>query len=370
MSAKRDYYEVLGVPRNAGKDDIKAAYRKLAMQYHPDRNKSPEAEEKFKEISEAYAVLSDDEKRKQYDAFGHEGIGQRYSPEDLFRGTDFGDLFRDFGFGGFDIFDFFFGRQRGPRYGPQQGQSIRYNMEITLEEAAKGLETEIEVPRTEQCSLCHGTGATPGTSPRQCPTCRGTGQVEHSQSTPFGQFVQVTTCSTCGGRGRVIDSPCQRCRGSGTEQQTRKIRVKIPPGVDNGSRLRLAGEGDAGTRGGPPGDLYVVTYVKPHKIFERSDGDILATVPVSFVQIALGAEIEVPTLEGSAKLNIPPGTQTHTVFRLRGKGMPRLNGFGRGDELVRIIVQTPTKLTPNQRKLLEELGKETGEAYRRHGLFG
>jgi molecular chaperone DnaJ len=370
MSTKRDYYEVLGVPRNSSKDEIKAAYRKLAMQYHPDRNKSPDAEEKFKEISEAYAVLSDDDKRKQYDAFGHEGISSRYSPEDLFRGTDFGDLFRDFGFGGFDIFDFFFGRQRAPRYGPQQGQSIRYNMEITLEEAAKGLETEIEVPRTEQCNVCHGSGAAPGTSPRQCPLCRGTGQVEHSQNTPFGQFVQVTTCGTCGGRGRVIDSPCPRCRGSGAVQQTRKIRVKIPPGVDTGSRLRLAGEGDAGSRGGPPGDLYVVTYVKPHKVFERSDSDLLVTVPVTFPQVALGAEIEVPTLEGSAKLKIPPGTQTHTVFRLRGRGMPRINQYGRGDELVRVIVQTPTKLTPNQRRLLEELGKETGEGSRRHGVFG
>jgi len=370
MSTKRDYYEVLGVQRNSSKDEIKTAYRKLAMQYHPDRNKSPDAEEKFKEISEAYAVLSDDEKRRQYDTFGHAGIGSRYSQEDIFRGADFNDLFRDFGFGGFDIFDLFFGRQRTSRYGPQRGQSIRFNMEITLEQAATGLETEIEAPRTEQCNLCHGSGAAPGTSPRQCPTCNGKGQIEHAQATPFGQFVQVTTCRNCGGRGRVIDSPCPRCRGLGMVQQKRKIRVKIPPGVDTGSRLRLTGEGDAGIRGGPPGDLYVVVYVKHHKVFERSDSDLLVTVPVSFVQATLGDEIDVPTIEGTAKLKIPSGTQTHTVFKLRGKGMPRLNQSGRGDELVRVIVQTPTKLTSNQRKLLEELGKEMGETPRRRGIFG
>jgi molecular chaperone DnaJ len=369
MSAKRDYYETLGVPRTASKDEIKASYRKLAMQYHPDRNKDADAEEKFKEISEAYAVLSDDEKRGQYDTYGHEGIGQRYSPEDIYRGTDFNDIFRDFGAGGFDIFDLLFGRSRTSRYGPQQGQSIRLNVEITLEEAAKGLETEVEVPRTEQCDTCNGSGAAPGTSPRQCVTCKGTGQVEYAQATPFGQFVQVTTCRTCGGRGRTIESLCPKCRGVGTIQQTRKIRVKIPPGVDNGSRLRLAGEGDTGLRGGPPGELYVVVYVKPNKIFERSDGDLVATQTISFVQAALGAEIDVPTLDGTARLKIPSGTQTHTVFRLRGKGMPRLNQYGRGDELIRIVIQTPTKLTPNQQRILEEFGKETGETPQKRSFF-
>lgn len=369
MSTKRDYYEILGVPKNAEKDDIKTAYRKLAMEFHPDRNKSPDAEEKFKEISEAYAVLSDDDKRKQYDTFGHEGINQRYSPEDLYRGTDFNDLFRDFGTGGFDIFDVLFGRQRTSQYGPQQGQSIRYNMEITLTQAFKGLETEIEIPRTEQCNVCHGTGATPGTSPIRCSTCRGRGQVEYAQTTPFGQFVQVTTCRTCGGRGSIINSPCQRCRGSGIVQEKRKIHVKIPPGVDTGSRLRLAGEGDVGIRGGPPGDVFVNIYIKPDQTFERNNSDILLTVPINYVQASLGAEIDVPTIEGQAKLKIPPGTQTHTLFRLRGKGMPHLNQFGRGDELIRVIIQTPTKLTSNERRLLEELGKEMGEAIRKHGLF-
>jgi molecular chaperone DnaJ len=369
MSTKRDYYEILGVPKNASKDEIKTSYRKLAMEYHPDRNKSSDAEERFKEISEAYAVLSDDDKRKQYDTYGHEGINQRYSPEDLFRGTDFNDIFRDSGFGGFDVFDLFFGGQRPSRYGPQQGQSIRYNMEISLEQAFKGLETEVEIPRTEQCNVCRGSGAAPGTSPRQCSTCRGKGQVEYAQATPFGQFVQVTTCRTCGGRGMVINSPCPRCRGSGTVQEKRKIRIKVPPGVDTGSRLRLAGEGDVGTRGGLPGDLFVYIYVKSNETFERSDSDIVLSIPVDFVQATLGAEIEVPTLEGPTKLRIPSGTQTHTVFRLRGKGMPRLNQFGRGDELVRVIIQTPTRLTQNQRKLFEELGKEMGETPRKHGFF-
>jgi len=369
MSTKRDYYEVLEVSKDASKDDVKTAYRKLAMQYHPDRNKSPEAEEKFKEISEAYAVLSDDDKRHQYDAYGHEGINQRYSTEDLYRGTDFNDLFRDFGFGG-DIFDVLFGRQRVSRYGAQRGQSIRYNMEITLEQAFKGLETEVEIPRTEQCSTCNGSGSAPGSSPRQCPTCRGKGQTEYAQNTPFGQFVQVTTCKACSGRGSIIDSPCPRCHGSGRIQERRKIRIKIPPGVDTGSRLRLAGEGDVGSRGGPSGDLYVDIYVKPSNVFERSENDILLTLPIDYVQAALGAEIDIPTLEGQAKLKIPAGTQTHIVFRLRGKGMPRLNQYGRGDELVRVIIQTPTRLTANQRRLLEDLGKEMGETSRKHGIFG
>jgi molecular chaperone DnaJ len=243
-------------------------------------------------------------------------------------------------------------------------------MEITLEQAFKGLETEAEIPRTEQCSTCNGSGSAPGSSPRQCSTCKGKGRTEYAQTTPFGQFLQVTTCRTCGGRGSVIDSPCPRCRGSGRVQERRKIRIKIPPGVDTGSRLRLAGEGDVGIRGSPSGDLYVDIYVKPSNVFERSESDILLTLPVNFTQAALGAEIDIPTLEGEAKLKIPAGTQTHTVFRLRGKGMPRLNQYGRGDELVKVTVQTPTRLTTNQRKLLEDLGKEMGETSRKHGIFG
>ena len=364
MSGKRDYYETLGVSKNATTDEIKNAYRKLALQYHPDRNKAPEAEEKFKEISEAYAVLSDDEKRRQYDMYGHAGIGQKYTQEDIFRGVNFDEVFRDigFGFGGFDsIFDVFFGRQRESAYDRRRGDDIRYDMEITLEQAASGLETEIDVPRTETCDTCHGSGASPGTSPRQCPTCQGRGRVERVRSNGFARLIQVEACSACAGRGTIIDSPCKDCRGVGVVSRTRKIKVKIPPGVDDGSRLRLSGEGGAGVRGGSQGDLYVFLHVKPHKVFSRRDDDLLCEIPLGFTQAALGAEIDVPTLEGSAKLTIPQGTQTHTVFRLKGKGMPRLNAYGRGDELVRVIINTPTKLSGRQRELLAELAKEMGE---------
>jgi molecular chaperone DnaJ len=370
MGSKRDYYEVLGVQRNASNDEVKAAYRKLAMEFHPDRNKSSDAEERFKEISEAYAVLSDPEKRRQYDAFGHEGIGSQYSQEDLFKGADFQDVFRDSGFGGFDIFDFFFGGRRPNRFGSQGGASLQYNLEVTLEEAAKGVETEIEVPRTERCDVCNGSGAAPGTSPLQCSQCGGSGQVQRARRSGFGQFVQILTCPTCGGRGVVINSPCPQCRGGGVVQRSRRIKVRIPSGVDNESRLRLQGEGEAGVRGGPAGDLYVVIYVKPHNVFERRDDDLLARIPIGFVQATLGAEVEVPTLDGKTFLKIPPGTQPDTVFRLRGKGMPHLNGFGRGDELVRVMIQVPTQLTSRQRELLTELGKETGEVHTNRRFFG
>jgi molecular chaperone DnaJ len=349
---KRDYYEVLGVDKNASKDEIKRAYRKLAMQYHPDRNKSPDAEEKFKEISEAYGVLSDDTKRAQYDRFGHAGIDWRYSREDIFR--DLG-----FGFGGFDsIFDMFFGgRRRRYKPGPRRGSDLRFDLEITLEQAARGLKTNIKLPRTETCPICHGSRAEPGTAPMQCPTCNGSGQVGYTKRTPFGQFTSVTTCNRCRGEGKIIDKPCQECRGRGTIQRTRKISVKIPPGVDTGSRVRISGEGEAGERGGPPGDLYVVIHVKPHEIFVRENDDILCEVPISFSQASLGDEIEVPTLDGKAKIKIPAGTQTGTIFRLRGKGMPNLQGYGKGDQHVRVVVVTPTKLSEKQRELLEELAK-------------
>lgn len=367
MADKRDYYEVLGVDRNASKDEIKAAYRKLAMQHHPDRNKSPDAEEKFKEISEAYAVLSDDEKRSYYDQFGHAGIDGRYTREDIFRDVDFGDIFRDLGFGDFDsIFRRFFGGpfgfgfERRP-YGPQQGEDLHYDLEITLEEAASGLETEINVPRTETCSTCRGSGAKPGTEHRKCPTCNGTGQTQRVQISGFTRLVQITTCNKCHGKGTVIDTPCKVCRGTGIERRTRKITVKIPPGVDNGSLLRLGGEGEAGIRGGPPGDLFVEIRVKSHKIFKREGSDIICEVPISITQAALGSEVEVPTLNGRAKLKIPPGTQTGTTFRLKGNGIPHLRGYGHGDEYVKVIVRTPTKLTQRQKELLTELAKEDKE---------
>ena len=361
MSNKRDYYETLGVSKNAAADDIKNSYRKLALQFHPDRNSSPEAEEKFKEISEAYAILSDDEKRKQYDAYGHAGIGEKYTQEDIFRDVNFNGIFRDIGFGeSGNIFDVFFNRQRESSYDRQRGEDIRFDMAITLEEAASGLETDIDVTRTENCDLCHGTGANPGTKPKQCPTCQGKGRIERIRSNGFARLIQVEPCRTCAGRGTIIESPCKNCRGTGIVSRTRKIKVKIPQGVDDGSRLRLSGEGGAGIRSGPQGDLYLFIHVKPNEIFNRQEDDILCDIQLGFTQATLGTEIEVPTLEGKAKLSIPAGTQTHTVFRLKGKGIPHLNSYGGGDELVRVIVYTPTKLSSRQRELLTELAKEMG----------
>jgi molecular chaperone DnaJ len=358
MPEKRDYYEVLGVSRDASKEEIKKAYRRLALKYHPDRNKSPDAEEKFKEISEAYGVLSDDTKRSQYDRWGHAGIEGRYTPEDIFRAINFEDIFRDFDFGFGSIFDMFFGRgERRRRTGPRRGADLRADIEITLEEAARGLKTNVTYPRLERCEVCNGSGARPGTSPRTCPACNGSGQVGYTKKTLFGQFTSVSTCGNCRGEGKVIDEPCTNCRGGGLVQRTRKISVKVPAGVDDGSRLRIAGEGEAGERGGMPGDLYVVVHIKPHEFFIREDEDILCEIPITFSQAALGDEIEVPTLNGRAKMKIPPGTQSGTIFRLKGKGMPSLRGLGRGDQHVRVIVQTPTKLNKRQKELLRELAR-------------
>jgi molecular chaperone DnaJ len=360
MGEKRDYYEVLGVSNDASGEEIKNAYRKLAFQYHPDRNKSPDAEEKFKEISEAYAVLSDDEKRKQYDMYGHEGIGEKYTQEDIFRGANFNDIFRDFGFGGFDdIFDMFFGRQR--RQVSVKGADLAYDLEVTLEEVASGLEKEIYVPGTEKCDICKGSGVAPGTRPRTCSRCNGTGEIQYATSTGFGQFVQIKTCDLCGGKGTIIDSPCKNCNGTGILSRNRKVLMNIPPGVEDGSTMQLAGEGEAGIRGGPPGDLYVTVHVKPNDVFERRDSNILYEATIGFTQAALGAEIDVPTLGGRAKLRIPAGTQTSTIFRLKNEGLPNLNGSGHGDELVRVTVHVPTELTQRQRELLTELAKEIGE---------
>ncbi|HEY9205849.1 MAG TPA: molecular chaperone DnaJ [Candidatus Methanoperedens sp.] len=377
MATKRDYYEILGVEKKASADDIKSAYRKLAMQYHPDRNKSPDAEEKFKEISEAYAVLSDQNKRQQYDQFGHAGIDMRYSQEDIFRGVDFEDILRDFGTGGFgfgrrgggSIFDIFFGGE-GRREGPRRGSDILYELAINFEDAAFGKTIDLEIPRTEKCDVCNGTGAKPGTSPKTCPSCRGTGQVSRTQNTPFGRFMTTSTCGTCRGNGQIIDSPCPSCHGSGTVQRRRKLEVKIPPGVDTGSRLRIAGEGEAGEKGGPPGDLYVEIYVKPHSIFTRHENDIVMEATISFTQAALGDEIIVPTLDGKAKMKIPAGTQNGEIFRLRGKGFPSLHISGKGDELVKIKVEVPTKLNDRQKQLLREFAEAGGEKVKSRGFFG
>nr|MDO8099598.1 molecular chaperone DnaJ [Candidatus Njordarchaeota archaeon] len=364
MSEKRDYYEVLGVSKDAAKDDIKRAYRELALKYHPDRNKSPGAEEKFKELSEAYAVLSDDEKRAQYDRFGHAGISGRWSAEDIFRGGDFEDIFRDLGFGfrGFDsIFDMFFGRRgrygpTGPP-GPAPGRDIQHEITMTVQQAAKDTKVEVEIPRTVTCDNCHGSGAKPGTQAQACPKCHGSGEVRYVQTQGFTQIVQISTCDKCRGSGKIIPNPCNVCHGTGLTKKHSKLEVKIPAGVDNGSVLRLAGKGEAGERGALSGDLYIVIRVKPDEVFERRGSDILYKLPVSYAQLALGDEVTIPTLDGIVKLRIEAGTQSGAVLRLKGKGMPKLRAHGRGDQLVKLVLRTPTKLTGDQKKLLVELSK-------------
>jgi molecular chaperone DnaJ len=364
MPEKKDYYEVLGVPKEASEKEIKTAYRKLAMLHHPDRSDAPEAEEKFKELSEAYAVLSDPDKRQKYNQFGHAGINSQYSQEDLFRGVNFEDLLRGFGGGGGgdSIFDMFFGG--GGRHGPARGRDLRYDVNLTLEQAANGLETNIDVPRTESCPTCHGSGAKPGTKPVTCSNCRGSGQVTRAQNTPFGQMVTSAACSKCGGRGQIITGPCGECSGTGRVHKTRKINIKIPPGVEDGQHLKLRGQGDAAGPKGESGDLYVVINILPHPRFQRMDSDLIMEMPISFTQAVLGADLEVPTLNGRAKIKVPAGTQTGTVFRLRGKGMPRLQGMGAGDLHVKVKIKTPASLTPRQKQLLEDLAIEFGEKKR------
>jgi molecular chaperone DnaJ len=363
MAEKRDYYEVLGVQKGASKEQIKDAYRKLALQFHPDRNKDPGAEEKFKEISEAYAVLSDDQKRTQYDNLGHAGFDQRYTSEDIFRGADFDSVFRDIGFGGFgDLFRSFFGAGGfGGGYEERnRGQDLAYDLEISLEEAARGTEKEIEVPRTEHCDVCGGTGAAPGTIAKVCPRCGGEGKVQNMRKAGFAMYVQVSACPTCKGKGRIIESPCSNCRGSGLIRKRRRITVKIPAGIDEGYQLRLRGEGETPPNQGQTGDLYVIVHIRQHPDFMREGDDLWHVAIITYPQAALGSEITVPTLEGPTTVRIHSGTQQGEVVTLKGKGMPRFRGYGRGDLLVRIGISVPEKLTSNQRALLEDLAKEFG----------
>jgi molecular chaperone DnaJ len=361
MAQKRDYYEVLGVQKGANKDQIKDAYRKLALQYHPDRNKEPGAEDKFKEISEAYAVLSDDQKRAQYDQLGHAGFDQRYTSEDIFRGADFDSVFRDMGFG--DLFRTIFGGASGFGGGYEErnrGQDVGFDLEVTLEEAAKGTEREIEIPRTERCDTCNGSGAQPGTQAKTCPRCGGAGRVQNMHKVGFATYMQVSACPTCKGRGKIIETPCSNCRGSGLTRKRRKITVKVPPGIDEGTQLRLRGEGEMTASEGEPGDLYVIIHVRQHPQFAREGDDLWHVAIISYPEAALGADIVVPTLEGPTTVKVRAGTQVGEVITLRGKGMPRFRGYGRGDLLVRIGIRVPEKLTGTQRALLEQLSKEFG----------
>jgi len=348
--SKRDYYEVLGVQRTATEQEIKSSYRKLALKHHPDRNPGDkQAEDKFKEAAEAYAVLADTDKRHMYDRFGHAGLGGAatggFDPtvftgfEDILGGL--GDIF---GFG-----DVFGGGRR--RSGPQRGADLRYDLEISFEESAKGAETAIQIPRQETCESCNGSGAAPGSKPTTCPQCHGRGQLRYQQ----GFFTVARTCGQCRGTGQVVTKPCETCRGAGRLQKQRKITVRIPAGIATGQRMRLSGEGEAGPNGGPAGDLYVVVHVQEHAFFQREGNDLYCEIPLNFPTLALGGDITIPTLEGEESFNVPEATQSGETFRVRGRGMPDVTGRGRGDLLVTVRVVTPKKLTKEQRKLLEQL---------------
>ena len=349
--SKRDYYEVLEVSRTATDQEIKSSYRKLALKFHPDRNPGDKkAEEKFKEAAEAYAVISDSDKRAKYDRFGHAAVGGGAQGFDPSQFTGFEDIFGGLG----DIFGFGAGARRS---GPQRGADLRYDLEIKFEEAAKGIETHIQIPRHETCEKCKGNGAAPGTTPATCPQCRGTGQLRYQQ----GFFTVARTCGQCRGGGKVITKPCPACHGAGSIEQTRKLTVKIPAGIATGQRLRLSGEGEAGTLGGPAGDLYVVIFVREHEFFQRDGNNLLCVVPLAFTTLALGAEVKVPGIDGEETLKVPESTQTGTTFRIRGKGMPDVSGRGRGDLLVTVQAVTPKKLTKEQKKLLEQLAASLPE---------
>ena len=357
---KRDYYEVLGVPRNADKDALKKAFRKLAQQYHPDVNKTPEAESRFKEINEAYQVLSDDQKRAAYDRYGHAGVqGASAGYNDMGGFGDLGSIFEEL-FGGF-------GRTGAAgtanRRQPRRGADLRADIRISFEEAAFGAERELEIPRMEACDRCKGSGAEPPTQPVTCHSCNGTGEVKRRQQSPlFGTVITATPCSTCNGTGEVIPSPCTKCAGRKYIRATRKLNVKIPPGVDEGTRIRLVGEGEAGAMGGPPGNLYVIVSVDPHPVFVRNQSDLILEFPLNVAQAALGATVKIPTLEGSQEeLEIPAGTQNGAQFRKRGLGVPHLQRNGRGDMLINVRVIVPAKLNAEQKELFRQLARTFGD---------
>lgn len=354
--SKRDLYQILGVDRTATEEDIRKAYRKLARKYHPDVNKEPDAEQKFKEVKEAYEVLSDPQKRAQYDRFGHAdttgGFGGSSAGSTGFE--------TDFGFG--DIFDMFFGggRRNNPD-APRQGADLEYRLQIDFKDAVFGKNVDVVIPRMDTCDQCHGSGAKPGTHPEDCSACHGTGQTEVVQNTPFGRIVNRRVCHACSGVGKVIKEKCPTCAGSGKVNRKKKINVKIPAGIHEGAQLRISGEGEPGINGGPPGDLYITIFVKPHDVFKREGDDLVCELPITFSQAALGDELLVPTLNGRTRLKIPAGTQTGTEFRIPGKGVPRLRGYGEGDLRVKVRVVTPTKLTEEQKQALRNFSRLCGE---------
>lgn len=358
MTNKRDYYEVLGVPRAASADDIKNAFRNLARKFHPDVNKADDAEEKFKEINEAYGVLSDPDKRAAYDRYGFQGVNTNGMPD--YSTMDLSDLFDLFGLGGFGGFGGFGGSSRRSRNAPRRGADLSTRLRLTFEEAVFGTEKEIDITRNEKCSVCSGSGAEPGSKPATCPTCKGAGEVRQVQQTFLGQMVQVVTCPTCGGRGEMIEKPCTNCRGTGLERKTNRKKVNIPAGIDNGNQVRMIGEGQPGANGGPNGNFYIEIEVAPHSYFRRNGYDILLDIDINMAQAALGDEITIPTLDGDVKLRIPPGTQPGRVFRLKEKGVPILQRTERGNQMVTVNIQIPTSLTDEQEELLKTLGKTMG----------
>ena len=368
MYGLRDYYEILNISKEATQDEIKSSFRILAKKYHPDLNPNDkEAEQNFKEINEAYEVLSDPGKREKYDTFGHAGVNGQGGYGQDFGG--FGDIFDD-------IFDIFggggFSQSSSRRRGPVRGADLRYNLDLDFKEAVFGIEKEIQIRKSENCETCGATGVKPGSSKETCSKCNGSGEVRYAQQSPFGQFVRVATCDECGGTGEIIKEKCTVCSGTGREIKNKRIKVKIPAGVDTGSIISIQGEGEPGERGGPSGDLFIYITVEEHDIFKRKGNDIHFTVPISFAEASLGAEIEIPTLDGTVKHTIPEGTQTGTQFRLKNRGIPNVRGIGRGHIYFKVKVEVPTKLTEKQKELLKEFAKEGGESHRegKKGFFG
>ena len=371
MADKRDYYEVLGISKGASEDEIKKAYKKMARKYHPDLNPGDkEAEEKFKEVNEAYEVLSDPNKKARYDKYGHAGVDPNFGAggagfDGNFDFGDLGDIFGSFFGGGFGGG----GRRTNPN-APQRGESIRMSLAISFEEAAFGCEKEVTVDRMEECGTCHGSGCAAGTSPEVCPDCHGSGQVQVRRQTPMGVFATSSPCPKCGGKGRIIHQPCKDCHGTGAVRKRKTIQASIPAGIDNGQTISIRGQGHAGKNGGPAGDLLITITVRPHELFRREGTSVLCEAPITFAQAVLGAELEIPTIDGKVKYDLPEGTQSGTTFRLKGKGIPSINGRGRGDQYVTVYIETPRNLNKEQKEALKKFAESMGDSnYEERGKF-